>query len=710
MNIEDNFQKVLADELGLEADQEKHPTLRLVEEAFFGQHYQQKTEIQKKTIDPIFLGSNALIISATASGKTEAAIVPVIAQIISARRKFICAYLAPTKALLNDLIRRLSPYLDHLMVPFAIRHGDRKIMPKVFNILFTTPESFDVLLGRDEEFLNQIRFIIIDEVHQLFNSPRGIHTLLLLERLKKKTSNFLQRIALSATVSQPEDLAKWLQGSDSPIEIYSIDEHRTIRPKLFWISSAHSIIEIVRAASFKKMLVFANTRRRCEDTFLSLKACDPYKVYVHYSSLEKEDREFVETGFKQSEFAICVATSTLEIGVDIGSVNLVVFADPPQSVGSFLQRSGRGGRRSESIDIFMLSGSVKNSLHFGALASLANQNNIENVPPSKFYSVIVQQIFSYIAGKQNHRLIEEEMFQLCRCFNWITEADITAILENLLKKGYLSYDQNWKSYQMDSKLAIKYNRGEIYTNIVSGNPGIEVFLDNRKLATIPLHHNIQVGEIFLFAGRFWKIIRITDSALFVVATKRISDPILPRWGGSGLPVSSLLAEEMRNVLLNNLSILNMIAENGAKQKLVTVVKSLPKKVMKDNIIQEERNNRLIYYTFGGTIVKFILKIIFSKSHHNSGLRINSNDLALVSNCRLDFSSIPNATDLVYYIVCKNWRLFKPLIPVSENFHLLPVYLQREEILSQLVDDQVLANVISYSSKRMVKAKLGLITT
>lgn len=710
MHTEDDFQKVLAEELGLEADQEKHPTLKLVEETFFGQHYQQKTEIQKKTIDPIFLGRNALIISATASGKTEAAIVPVIAQIISERRKFICAYLAPTKALLNDLIRRLSPYLEHLMVPFAIRHGDRKIMPKVFNILFTTPESFDVLLGRDEEFLHQIRFIIIDEVHQIYNSPRGIQMLLLLERLKKKTSNFFQRIALSATVSQPQDLAKWLQGTDSVVEIFCADEHRTMKPKLFWVSSACSIIEIVRATSFKKILVFANTRRRCEDTFLSLKACDPYKVYVHYSSLEKEDREFVETGFKQSEFAICVATSTLEIGVDIGSVELVIFADPPESVGSFLQRSGRGGRRSESIDIFMLSGSVKNSLHFGALVSLANQNKIENIPPGKFYSVVVQQIFSYIAGKQNHRLIEEEIFKLCRCFNWVTEADITAILDNLLKKGYLSYDQNWKSYQMESKLAIKYNRGVIYTNIVSGNPGIEVFLDNRKLATIPLPQTTQVGDIFLFAGRFWKIIRITETGLFVIATKPISDPILPRWGGSGLSISSSLVGEMRNILLNNLSMLKMIAENDMKKKLANVAKSITEGVTKNNIIQEEHDKRLIYYTFGGTFLNFILKTIFNKIYPNSGLRINSNELALISNCKLDFGSIPNDTDLVYQVVRKNWRLFRPLIPVSENFHLLPSYLQRDEILSQLIDDQILAKVVSYSSKKMVKAKLGLITT
>ena len=708
MNAKDDFQKVLAEELGLSISQERDPTLKLVEETFFGQHYHQKTDIQKKAIDPIFLGTNALIISATASGKTEAAIVPVIAQIISARRKFICAYLAPTKALLNDLIRRLSPYLDHLTVPFAIRHGDRKIMPKVFNILFTTPESFDVLLGRDEEFLQQIRFIIIDEVHQIYNSPRGIQTLLLMERLKKKTSSPLQRIALSATVSQPQDLAKWLQGTDSVVEIFCVDEHRTMKPKLFWVSSTRSIIEIVRTASFKKILVFANTRRRCEDIFLSLKVCDPYKVYVHYSSLEKEDREFVETGFKQSEFAICVATSTLEIGVDIGSVNLVVFADPPESVDSFLQRAGRGGRRSESIDIFMLSGSVKNSLHFSALASLANQNKIENVPPSKFYSVVVQQIFSYIAGKKNHRLIEEEIFQLCRCFNWITEADITAILDNLLKKGYLSYDQNWKSYQMENKLAIKYNRGVIYTNIVSGNPGIGVFLDNRKLATMPLPQTIQVGEIFLFAGRFWKIIRITETGLFVIATKPIPDPILPRWGSSRLPISSLLAEEIKNVLLNKLSIFEMIAENDVKKKLANVAKSIPEGVTKDNIIQEERNKRLIYYTFGGTFLNFILKTIFNESHPNPGLRINSNELVLISNCGLDFGSIPNDTDLVYQVVHKNWRLFRPLIPVCENFHLLPPYLQREEILSLLIDDQVLAKVVSYSSKKIVKAKLGLI--
>ena len=707
MSTKDDFQKALAEELGLEADQEKHPTLKLVEEAFFGQHYQQKTEIQKKVIDPIFLGSNALIISATASGKTEAAIVPVIAQIISARRNYICAYLAPTKALLNDLVRRLTPHLEHLMIPFAVRHGDRKVMPTIFNILFTTPESFDVLLCRDEDFLRRIRFIIIDEVHQIFNSPRGTQTLLLMERLKKKTSNFLQRIALSATVSQPEDLAKWLQGSDSPIEIFSIDEPRTIRPKLFWVSSSSSIIKIIRSTSYKKILVFANTRRRCEDIFLSLKACDPYKVYVHYSSLEKEDREFVERGFKQSEFAICVATSTLEIGVDIGSVELVIFADPPESVDSFLQRAGRGGRRSESIDIFMLSGSVKNSLHFIALLSLANQNKIEKVPPSKFYSVVVQQMFSYIAGKQNHRLIEEEIFQLCQCFNWITEADITAILDNLLKKEYLSYDQKWKSYQMESKLAIKYNRGVIYTNIVSGNPGIEVFLDNRKLATVPLPQTIQVGDIFLFAGRFWKIIRITETGLFVIATKPIPDPILPRWGGSGLPVNSLLTKEMKHILLNNLSTPGIMLQNDLREKLEIVAKSLPSGLKEDDIIQEECKKNIIYYTFGGTFVNFILKIIFSTTHLN--LRINSNELALISNARLDFTSIPNDTDLVYHIVRENWRHFRPLIPLSENFHFLPPSRQQVEVLSQFINEQVLSEVVSYSSREIVKANLGLIS-
>ena len=136
--------------------------------------------------------------------------------------------------------------------------------------------------------------------------------------------------------------------------------------------------------------------------------------------------------------------------------------------------------------------------------------------------------------------------------------------------------------------------------------------------------------------------------------------------------------------------------------------SLPEGVTKDDIIQEERNKMLIYYTFGGTFLNFILKTIFNKSYPNSGLRINSNDLALISNCRLDFGSLPNDTELVYQIIRKNWRLFRPLIPLSENFHLLPSYLQREEILSQLVNDQVLAKVVSYSSKKIIKAKLGLI--
>ena len=119
----------------------------------------------------------------------------------------------------------------------------------------------------------------------------------------------------------------------------------------------------------------------------------------------------------------------------------------------------------------------------------------------------------------------------------------------------------------------------------------------------------------------------------------------------------------------------MIAENDVKKKLANIAKSIIEGVTKNNIIQEEHDKRLIYYTFGGTFLNFILKTIFNKSYPNSGLRINSNELALISNCKLDFGFIPNDTDLVYQVICKNWRLFRPLIPVSENFHLLPSYLQ-----------------------------------
>lgn len=708
MGSVDNFNEVLAKVLGLEASQSKNPALRLVEEVFFGRHYHQQTEIQKRAIDPIFSGRSALILSATASGKTEAAVVPVIAQIISAKRDTIALYLAPTKALINDLVRRLSPHLEHLMVPFSMRHGDRKTSTKIFNVLFTTPESLDVLLCRDEAFLDKIRFVIVDEVHQVFNSARGVQITILLERLKKKSRKPLQRVALSATVARPGKVAEWLRGTDSSIELFAAQERRSISPKVFLVRGNRDVAEIVRSSSFKKILVFANTRRRCEKAFLNLKDCEPYKVYIHYSSLEKEDREFVESGFKTSEFAICVATSTLEMGVDIGSVELVVFAEPPESVDSFLQRSGRGGRRSESTSLFLLSDSLKQILQYMGLVSLAGQNKLEDNRQGKFYSAVAQQVLSYIAGKHNHRLIEEEVFQICECIDWLSNSDILAILENLVEKGYLVYDRKWKSYQMDTNLAIKYHRGMIHSNIVIGDPGIEVFIDKRKLGDIPLPHSVQLGSVFLFAGKFWKVVRIRDHRLFVTPTKSVPDPVLPRWGGSGLPVSSVLSEEMKRIFLTDLDLVGKIAGSEAKRRLSAISNGFRRKVPHDCIIQEERNKRFIYYTFGGTSLNLFLKIVLSTMQPHEGLRIASDDLALISNYRLDFSLIPVQPYLIHKIIKKNWRVLRPLVSLSESFSILPTFLQQEEILSQVVDDEILARIVDFPKRQVVSAKLGLV--
>ncbi|HYK87885.1 MAG TPA: DEAD/DEAH box helicase, partial [Acidobacteriota bacterium] len=549
MAEQSEFDRSLARELGLEIPHQSRSTLERAERAFLSQHYGQKTQIQENAIDPIFLGRNALLVSPTASGKTEAALVPIAARILTGGMKSLCIYICPTRALANDLERRLETPLKRLGLELEVKHGDRHLPLNAgrFAILLTTPESLDVLLGKGLRFLTDVRHVVIDEAHQIYGQPRGYHLLFLLERLKAMGRQPLHRVALSATVETPSKLASWLKGSDAELLAFGSEAKRILSAQFLFPMSPHSLRNWLSGIPAKKMLIFANTRRRCEEVFLAIQNTTPYEAYVHYSTLEKMDREYVEKRFKKAAFAVCVATSTMELGIDIGSVDAVLLADPPNSVASFVQRVGRGGRRGESCPCYLAPRDDRELLRFCALLALAQKGMIEPIVEGCAHSVLVQQVFSCVAAKDNHRVLPEEIKSFCQPWAGYHRA-VDAILENLVAKKYLAAEAGWRSLRMGPKLAELYNKKGIYSNIADSDTGVAVYAQDRKLGTLPLPRDVKKGNVILFAGRYWRIESIRDSSILVSKTAQVADPLVPRWGTRGLKSSDLVTRQMRSLL------------------------------------------------------------------------------------------------------------------------------------------------------------------
>jgi ATP-dependent Lhr-like helicase len=695
---------------GMKWKKKADPRLQLVVQTFLHRHFGQLTGIQARAVPALYAGQNGILISGTASGKTEAAVIPVAAKIMGDKDRPVCLYVAPTRALLNDLYRRLEVPLHHLGIKLAIRHGDRPLATadEELSLLLTTPESLDVLLTKNFPFFEKVRFIICDEIHQVLGTPRGLQLLFLIERVAQKSRRGPQRIALSATLGNPTAASEWFSASSAPAVVFQAGTQRATLPEIRWLERRGGLRQVIRVAHPSKVIVFANSRRACDDLFLDLKDFDPYGVFIHYSTLPQEQREYVESQFKKCAFAICVATSTLELGVDIGSVEAVLLYEPPSSVTSFLQRAGRGGRRKGQAWAVMTPKSEYELITFCALHSLAAEGAVEDVPPGHFYSVVVQQIFSYLAGKRNYRIHESEVMDLCRSFAWIESDDIAAILSNLVKQRYVIAEPAWSSYHMGPNLRQLYNDARIHSNIDDGNAGIALFHNGHHIANLPITPNqARLGADILYAGRYWRIFSVADGRLAVQPVQHSSSPIRPTYGSvGGTAMSWLVAGRIREILLGKVAVSRGL-DRASAQHLSAVLARVPKGAP-DNCIVEWRRRRLhdvdyYYYTFAGGLENAILSLLLSVEGRNCRPVRGSEGLIVQSRERLDLKLIPESADVVRQNVEDGWRTFSSLVDTGPLAPLLPSSLVKKEVLSQVLYGSIVSRVCDIRNAPIVNS-------
>src|SRR5919108_1100287 len=343
-----------------------HSAEQLIINKFRKEGFSSLTTIQHKVLPIISRKINCLLVAPTGSGKTEAAVLPIFTMLAHQEHTpgtIRAIYITPLRSLNNDVLRRIVQYAQSEGLRVEIRHGDttvlarKKIVENPPDVLITTPESLGIVLTSDKMLaaLKGLQWAIVDEVHELVANERGAHLSISLERLQALSSQPITRIGLSATVENPKQAAQFICGAgrcaavlvDTTSRSYDIDV-RFVKGSLNNV--AHFITEYVKTNNIKgTILFFTNTRDEAEYLGTILKNQSDIKVDVHHGSLSKEMREETEHTLRSGIAGIVVCTSSLELGLDIGSVDLVIHYGSPRQVSKLMQRIGRSRHNQKSF-------------------------------------------------------------------------------------------------------------------------------------------------------------------------------------------------------------------------------------------------------------------------------------------------------------------------------------------------------------------------
>jgi len=566
-----------------------------VQKALAEMGFTEPTLPQTKAFKPILDGENVLLIAPTGTGKTEAVLLPIFSKIVeqnNADPKGIqVIYITPLRALNRDMLKRLQWWSQKLDISVDVRHGDtemkirRQQAKKPPQMLVTTPETLQAILPGSQMrlHLKSVEFVVVDEVHDLAGSKRGAQLSLALERLRLVTCKDFQRIGLSATIGNPGEIAKYLAGTRRKIAIIHASAEKNYRYNVEHPSPVEKDYELVgkletspEAASrirrilelvdsHMSTLIFVNSRTVAEVLGYKLAQLGREDIAVHHGSISKEERIAIEDAFKAGQLKAIICTSTLELGIDVGQVDLVVQYMSPRQVSSLIQRVGRSGHRLGGQS----EGTIITVYPDDALEALASIKNAKEgrIEPVLMHIGALDVLAHQIAGL----LMDDQA---------ITIAELT----QLIHKSYL-YRNTGKTELLDlirfldSLNQIRLNEDETvltktrktreyyYQNLSMipderRYPVINV-LSDRKIGILgdefmALH--ARVGLNFIMKGKVWRIVQIEEEAgtVHVVPSE---DPFasVPGWDGEILPVPFELAQQTG---LNRRRIAEVLKETG----------------------------------------------------------------------------------------------------------------------------------------------------
>lgn len=525
--------------------------------------------LQESAIEPLINGKDALLLAPTAGGKTEAAMFPLLSSIASERWGGLSViYVCPIKALLNNLQPRLESYAAWTGYRCGLWHGDvsttakDRIRRDPPSILLTTPESLESLLVSRKtdahDFFANVRAVVVDEIHAFAGDDRGWHLLNVLERVTRLSRHPVQRIGLSATVGNPDEILSWFQGTyaGQPSEVISPQAEPTATEAEVTLdfiggedSSGNAARVIATLHRGEKRLVFCESRREVEELALRLRELD-VTTFLSHSSLSIDERRQAEQAFAESRDCVIVATSTLELGIDVGDLDRMIQIDAPRTVSSFLQRFGRTGRRQGlPRNALFLTKTPETLLQAAGLLRLWGQGFVEPVeaPPQPFH-IEAQQLLAVCL--QEGRVGSKtwgEWFGFSELPNHLRDR-----AEWLLQQGYLQLDQGM--YFIGPEAEAKYGRRNFMEllAVFTAPDEFTVWAGGKEIG----HINAQMFSVqtegkpltFVLAGRRWQVTGIEwKKRRCHVEPSDVAKKT--SWQGSGLGISYELAQSERHVLL-----------------------------------------------------------------------------------------------------------------------------------------------------------------
>jgi len=553
-------------------------------------------EVQELAIPHVLAQDrDVLIAAATASGKTEAAFLPICSQIATKPATGIqCIYLSPLKALINDQYRRMEELFERIEVPVTKWHGDapagpkKKLLDHPKGILLITPESLEAMCmnhgSKLVDMFGGTKYVVIDEMHSFLGTERGKQLQSLIHRIEITIERDIPIVGLSATLGDMEKARTFLHPSKNfPCKIieskkdgnkldiaifgYVLEELKEDEENEEYASPI--FLDLFQRLRGKSNLVFANGRKDVEQAADALRElCEqkrlPNEFFPHHGNLSKELREDVEALLKKNEqpcSAVC--TSTLEMGIDIGKVDSVSQIGTPPSVASLRQRLGRSGRRGKPpiLEEYIEEDKITPDAHpFSCLRArlvqtiamvdllLAGWYETPNVKKHHFSTLIQQMlalVFQYGGAKAN------SLWQiLCKTgpFNNVTQRQFIALLQCLGKRKFLEQAENGQLF-LTPKAERLVNHYSFYAAFKTEEE-YKLMSKEKTLGSMPIYRLLREGEYLIFAGRRWIIVKVdVDKKLIELVPSRGGQP--PKFSGEFPFVDDAVCQRMLQIYLSN---------------------------------------------------------------------------------------------------------------------------------------------------------------
>lgn len=526
--------------------------------------------VQEAAASAILDGENCVVLAPTAGGKTEAAFFPLLSRMDREDWSPISViYVAPIRALLNNLEARIQRYAQMIGRRAFKWHGDVSATEKKGfvndpgDILLTTPESLEVTLMSRKvptaRVFAGLQAVVIDEIHAVVGDDRGGHLASVLERLSRFCGRDVQRIGLSATVGNPEDILRWVTGSSkrSGRVVDPGGDRREPALAIDWVATLPNAAKVIAALHpGKKRLVFVDSRRKVEALGQALRE-HGVDTYVTHSSLSVDERKAAEQAFEEGRDCVIVATSALELGIDIGDLDHVLQIDAPSTVAAFLQRMGRTGRRSGTVpNCTFLATDDLGLLRASAIVRLFRKGFVESVRvPTKAAHLLAHQLMALT-------IQEEGGVPVADWWSWVSSATpfsgLTATDRAELTAHMIAEDILFESagrYSLGARGEKLYgwrNFSELYA-VFSTPQTLRVMFGAQEIGSIDaLFAQGEPLDTFSFTlgAKAWRAVEVNWKES-IVRVEPIASAALARWQGPPQLLGWDLCQAIRDVLTSD---------------------------------------------------------------------------------------------------------------------------------------------------------------